>query len=202
MLRLPPTSTRTYTLFPYTTLFRSIAYIVGLQHCGSTLFDLLLNAHSQAVTAGELFALPDYANGRRAKTPETPHGGSCTCGADSIWDCTFWTALDGEVQRRAGIALRDIEIDSSDPGVFAAHNALFFDSLAAVTGARLIVDSSKRLRRLTALLRHATLPVVPIHLLRNPNGQIYSMIKRGKTAVVEPASHYRRTTLRTRSEET
>src|SRR3546814_5924229 len=25
--------------------------------------------------------------------------------------CTFWTALDGEVQRRAGIALRDIEID-------------------------------------------------------------------------------------------
>src|SRR3546814_1042573 len=69
----------------------TIAYIVGLQHCGSTLFDLLLNAHSQAVTAGELFALPDYANGRRAKTPETPHGGSCTCGADSIWDCTFWT---------------------------------------------------------------------------------------------------------------
>src|SRR3546814_3454639 len=63
--------------------------------------------------------------------------------------------------------------------------------------ARLIVDSSKRLRRLTALLRHATLPVVPIHLLRNPNGQIYSMIKRGKTAVVEPASHYRRTTLST-----
>lgn len=175
----------------------TIAYIAGLQHCGSTLLDLLLNAHSQAVTVGELFELPDYAHQRKAKTAETRYGSSCTCGADSIWDCPFWSALNDEIQRRAGIGLKEVDINSADPGVFAAHNELFFDSLAAVTGARLIIDSSKRLGRLAALLHHSALPVVPIHLLRNPNGQIYSLIKRGKSAVVEPASYYRRTTLRT-----
>src|SRR3546814_16297411 len=30
MIRRPPRSTRTYTLFPYTTLFRSSRYVVGL----------------------------------------------------------------------------------------------------------------------------------------------------------------------------
>src|SRR3546814_6588769 len=30
MIRLPPRSTRTYTLFPYTTLFRSLALIAGI----------------------------------------------------------------------------------------------------------------------------------------------------------------------------
>src|SRR3546814_6728083 len=32
MLRLPPRSTRTYTLFPYTTLFRSISAITPFNH--------------------------------------------------------------------------------------------------------------------------------------------------------------------------
>lgn len=175
----------------------TIAYIAGLQHCGSTLLDLLLNAHSQAVTVGELFELPDYAHQRKARTPETRYGSSCTCGADSIWDCPFWTAIDDEIRRRAGIGLKELDINAADPAVFAAHNELFFDSLAAVTGTRLIIDSSKRLGRLAALLEHSALPVVPVHLLRNPNGQIYSLIKRGKSAVVEPATYYRRTTLRT-----
>src|SRR3546814_7967927 len=29
MIRLPPRSTRTYTLFPYTTLFRSLYFLIG-----------------------------------------------------------------------------------------------------------------------------------------------------------------------------
>lgn len=177
---------------PYT-----ITYIVGLQHCGSTLLDLLLNAHSEAVTAGELFELPDYAHQRKVKSDLARYGSSCTCGAESIWDCSFWTAINAEVQRRAGITLRELDINAADPGVFAAHNGLLFDSLAEVSGARLIIDSSKRLGRLSSLLRHSTLPVIPIHLLRNPNGQIYSLIKRGKSAVLAPAAYYRRTTLET-----
>lgn len=173
----------------------TIAYIAGLQHCGSTLLDLLLNAHSQAVTVGELFELSDYAHQRKPRTAETRYGSSCTCGADNIWACPFWTALDEAVRRRGGIGLKEIDVNSADPGIFASHNALFFDALADMTGARLIVDSSKRLGRLAALLHNSALPVVPFHLLRNPNGQIYSLIKRGKRAVVEPATYYRRTTL-------
>src|SRR3546814_3768547 len=35
MIRRPPRSTRTYTLFPYTTLFRSFTQVVCRSHCGS-----------------------------------------------------------------------------------------------------------------------------------------------------------------------
>jgi hypothetical protein len=175
----------------------TIAYIAGLQHCGSTLLDLLLNAHPEAVSVGELFELPDYAHQRKAKTENTRYGSSCTCGADSIWDCSFWARVNAEVGHRSALSLRDLDINSRDPGVFADHNRLFFDSLAEVTGARLIIDSSKRFDRLRSLLLHSTLPVVPVHLLRNPNGQIYSLIKRGKGSVLQPATYYRRTTLKT-----
>lgn len=80
---------------------------------------------------------------------------------------------------------------------FTDHNRLFFDSLARVTGARLIVDSSKRVGRLEKLLRDTELPAAPIHLLRNPNGQIYSVMERGTASILQPATYYRRTTLNT-----
>ena len=175
----------------------TIAYIAGLQHCGSTLLDLLLNAHSEAVSVGELFELPDYAHERKARTERTCYGSSCTCGAESIWKCDFWMAINAEFQHRCGLTLRELDINANDPGVFADHNRLFFDCLADVSGAALIVDSSKRLGRLAALLQFSELPVVPIHLLRNPNGQIYSVIKRGQASILQPAISYRRTTLNT-----
>lgn len=174
-----------------------IAYIVGLQHCGSTLLDLLLNAHSEAVSVGELFELHEYAHELKPKTEQTRFGSSCTCGADSIWDCAFWQAINDQVERRSGLTLRELDLRAGDPVRFADHNRLFFDSLADVTGAKLIVDSSKRFHRLAGLLQYTDLPVTPIHLLRDPKGQIYSLVKRGKGSVLGPASYYRQTTLKT-----
>src|SRR3546814_5192364 len=45
MLRLPPRSTRTDTLFPYTTLFRSFAFILN---SFSTLADIIFRSFAQA----------------------------------------------------------------------------------------------------------------------------------------------------------
>lgn len=174
-----------------------IAYIVGLQHCGSTLLDLLLNAHDEAVSVGELFELHEYAHELKPKTKHTRFGSACTCGAESIWSCEFWLAVNREIERRSDLTLRDLDLRAGDPMRFADHNRLFFDSLADVTGARLIIDSSKRLHRLEGLLNWTDLPVVPVHLLRDPKGQIYSLVKRGRTSVLGPAAYYRRTTLRT-----
>src|SRR3546814_4002185 len=39
MIRRPPRSTRTDTLFPYTTLFRSVAYLVDRKAFGSALIE-------------------------------------------------------------------------------------------------------------------------------------------------------------------
>jgi hypothetical protein len=175
----------------------TIAYIAGLQHCGSTLLDLLLNAHPEAVSVGELYELHDYAHQLKAKTAQTRYGSACTCGAESIWDCTFWTRIDAELQRQSGLSLKDLDINAEDPARFADHNRLFFDSLARVTGARLIVDSSKRAARLGKLLRDADLPVLAIHLLRDPKGQIHSVVKRSDGSILAPAAYYRRATLTT-----
>src|SRR3546814_1251656 len=45
MIRRPPRSTRTDTLFPYTTLFRSVAFLVGHRHDAGFVHDA--RAHLQ-----------------------------------------------------------------------------------------------------------------------------------------------------------
>ena len=174
-----------------------IAYIVGLPHCGSTLLGMILNAHESAVSVGEVFGLHDHAgNGRKGKGADSIEA-ACICGSESLSGCDFWRAVGMEVERRSGLTLQDLDLQSDDPLRFADHNRLFFDSLADITGAKLIVDTSKRLNRLHALLTCTDLPLVPIHLLRDPKGQIYSLLQRGHNSVLEPAAQYRKTTLKT-----
>src|SRR3546814_19049675 len=55
MIRRPPRSTRTDTLFPYTTLFRSIVHV---GRCGSTLLCNLLASGSEWVALRE----PEFLN--------------------------------------------------------------------------------------------------------------------------------------------
>ncbi|WP_299625789.1 sulfotransferase [Pelagibius sp.] len=174
-----------------------IAYVVGLPYSGSTLLAHLLNAHPRAFSVGDVLDIHGYANLLIAKSDRNPSGSACGCGAESIWSCEFWREVDGEIERRAGLTLRDLDVMSSDPLRFADHNRLLFDSVADVSGARLIVDSSKALSRLTALLTCTELPVVPIHLMRNPKGQICAALKSGGASVLKTATHYRRATLMT-----
>src|SRR3546814_9605186 len=44
IIRLPPTSTRTYTLFPYTTLFRSMSFVSSGESCD--IFQARLNTRA------------------------------------------------------------------------------------------------------------------------------------------------------------
>ena len=53
-----------------------------------------------------------------------------------------------------------------------------FDAVAAETGATLLVDSSKSVARLRALLDADFAAVTAVHLVRNPRGQIFSHMKR------------------------
>src|SRR3546814_18906621 len=47
MIRRPPRSTRTDTLFPYTTLFRSLASIVAVPGIGPEIISSLLNFYAE-----------------------------------------------------------------------------------------------------------------------------------------------------------
>ena len=57
-------------------------------------------------------------------------------------------------------------------------DAELFAAIAKVAGKDFIVDSSKLPSRLARLMRNPELEIYPIHLVRNPSGQIYSMTKK------------------------
>lgn len=175
----------------------SIVYIAGMPHSGSTLLDLMVSTHSQIFSVGEAFQLADYAHTRRTKNEQTKLGNECTCGAGTVWQCTFWPEVDRLMRSRSGKGLRDLDIQSPDARAFHQDNKLLFDAVAEISGARVIVDSSKLGRRLGALIASDFAPVVPIYLHRDPRGQIYSVIRRTRQRMLRPALRYCRETIQT-----
>jgi Sulfotransferase family len=172
-----------------------IIYVAGMTHSGSTLLDLMISANSNAFSVGEAFQLADYAHARRVKNETTKFGNECTCGAETIWHCSFWPKIDDLVREKSGLGLRDLDIQSSDPETFRKHNELFFDAVAEATGAGIIVDSSKIEKRLRGLVQSRFAPVLPIHLMRDPCGQVYSVARR-RHQMMRPALRYCRETIR------
>lgn len=157
-----------------------IVYIASSAHSGSTLLDLMLNAHSKLVTVGEIKQLPRFTAQDKAHK-------RCTCGAPTVLECPFWAKVAAEVhQRSAGRTLGDLKVDSyDDVEGFRADNRLLFDTVGAISGADIIVDSSKDNRRLKMLMGTPGLEVLPIFLVRNPKGQILSLRRSAERKLVE-----------------
>lgn len=156
----------------------SIVYIASMTHSGSTLLDSLLGAHRKAFSVGEIFELGTYTRMSRTSSHKTLLGNQCTCGAPTIWECEFWTAVDAQIRKTCDVSLKDLNIESRDDQVFARDNKILFDAVAAVSGSQLIIDSSKFTLRFLRLANTGLFDLKPIHLIRDPRGQVYSMIKR------------------------
>lgn len=173
-----------------------LAYILAASHSGSTLLAMLLGAHPDACTVGEL-------KGASRGNPDTYR---CSCGA-RIRECAFWRKISAAMQARghayevtsagtdikavagrysqrllrplhraAGLELvRDTLLNLSPE--WRAHlrrtqsrNAALVETLQEVSGARIIIDSSKTGLRLKYLLRNPALEVRVIRLLRDGRG--------------------------------
>lgn len=156
----------------------TIAYVMSLPHSGSTLCGSLLGAHPRSFCLGEPWKMRSYARLERVTTHKTALGNSCTCGAPDIWQCSFWPKVDATIQRVSGMGLRDLDTRSDDPKIFKRDNKLMFDSVAEVTGASLLVDSSKRIGQLKKLIAADFAPIKVMHLVRDPYGQVLSNMKR------------------------
>ena len=147
-----------------------VLYVASLSHSGSTLLDLMLNAHSQIVSVGELKQLGRYARFEKAGKRL-----SCTCGAPTILECDFWSRVNAHTQNAIGRTLAALNVESyDDQDNFQRDNVALFNAIAAVSAKRFIVDSSKSVPRLTLLMENTEIDVFPIFLLRNPKGQICS----------------------------
>ena len=162
-----------------------IIYIASAAHSGSTLLDLMLNAHSRIVTVGEIKKLALYTRGYKAHK-------RCTCGSRSVLQCPFWNEVGAAIAELSpGRTLADLDVDSDkDLGTFHADNRLLFQAVGKVSGADIIVDSSKSRGRLEMLLATPGLEVFPVFLVRNPKGQILSLSRSAERKKKESAADF------------
>jgi hypothetical protein len=165
-----------------------VIFIASLSHSGSTLLDLMLNAHPDVVSVGELKQLGRFARfekqGRRLR---------CTCGAASLFDCDFWSRVSALTDLAIGRTIRELNVeDYGDRDTFNEDNVALFQAIATVAGKSNIVDSSKHVTRLARLLESPDLDVFPVFLLRDPKGQICSSQK-SELGLVKLIGNYDRT---------
>ena len=157
----------------------TIVYITSRGHSGSTLLDVLIGSHSQAVGLGEVEVLS--SRDRRWSRADRLDVRACVCGASPTAACPFWQGVEAALRAEAGIGLRELELDSGDREIFRAHNRAFYEAVRRTSGRRLLVDSSKGLDRLAALLAAGVFDVRCIHLVRDPRGVAHSHRRRGRS---------------------
>ena len=166
--------------------FPRIVYIMSMSHSGSTLLDVLLSSHSQAVSVGEA----------KRFSPNSKAKMACSCESDLVWDCPFWARVDTVLQG-SGLSLRRLDLEGGDDDNFVEHNRAFYLAVQEVTGKPVILDSSKNLKRLRRLLSLGKFDLLPIHLIRKPHGVVYSHLRKERSWV-RCALDYRKKNQRTR----
>ena len=148
-----------------------VIYIAGMSHSGSTVLNLMLNAHPEIFAVGELIDLNRGAGGN-SHPP-------CPCGAPSLLECEFWSRVNDWTQQEQGLALSELDVlNDRKLDDRSAPNAVVFRAISKISGKKFIVNSSKRPARLAYLMQLKGLDVFPIHLIREPNGQISSLSRK------------------------
>ena len=156
----------------------NLIYITGNGHSGSTLLDMLIGSHSKCVTLGEIHQLTLKAKG------------VCACGAANYKECDFWRDVDYRLQSSGGPQLSELHVDSSQESEFRRSNHALLSVLQEKTSARWFVDSSKKLTRLKSLLSDPSINVLPIHIVRRPEGVVCSNMAKGRGFYHSLRSYY------------
>ncbi len=162
-----------------------LTYILGSGRSGSTILDATLGNHPSVVSVGELGNA--VVSGWGSNQP-------CACG-ESVDDCEWWAAvkekwfagLEGPTLEEYYQLQTKFERIRSIPKHFGARDEAFvryesytvglFEAIRDVSGASVVVDSSKGLGRAVALASTRGLDVRIIHLVRDPRGVCNSMAK-------------------------
>lgn len=151
-----------------------VIYIAGASHSGSTLLDMMLNAHPEIVSLGEVYKLHIAPRKLRTKIYFR-----CSCGADSVSRCPFWIRVNELTLKAANESLSELDLQNyRDLDGRTAPNAVLFRAVAEAAQESFVVDSSKSPRRLSYLMQVKGLDVYPIHLIRDPKGQICSALRK------------------------
>jgi len=161
--------------FRSNTLPMKLIYLTGTSHSGSTLLDLMLNAHHEVVSVGEATNL----NRSRHRKSGQLRLEKCSCRAPCLLQCEFWSRVDSQLKEKEGTSLSDLDLnDYSNLKKWHAANLAFFKAVSDVSGKAIVVDSSKLPRRLSHLIRVDEFKVYPIHVIRDPKGHVASVMRK------------------------
>jgi len=187
-----------------------IVYITGAGHIGSTILDIVLGNHPNIQGVGEVSKI--HRSGWMAGSKRR-----CACGAP-VAECCFWPKVREHWARDT--ASDDIARYVHLQGLFERHRDAWprllssrrrpsfefreyqrktealYEAIVAVSGKRIVVDSSLTSRRAYALTQNPGIDLSLIHLVRDGRGVIWSLKKPGKktlTKVYEPAPSWRTT---------
>ena len=146
-----------------------VIYIAGASHSGSTLLAMMLNAHSEIVSVGELLKLNMKLQG----------AAPCSCGAPSFGQCEFWRRVNEHARSKVNKTLKELNVlDYARLDEDSAPNAIVLRAISEVSAKKFVVDASKKPDRLSYLLKLPGLDVHPIVLIRDPKGQVCSVKKK------------------------
>jgi hypothetical protein len=166
-----------------------VLYIGGMARSGSTLLDLMLGQLPAHCDVGELFYL--WRDGVQRDL-------LCACG-ERFGACPFWRAVgqvafggwDGADVARVLALQADVDRTSRIPAILAPTPGFrrrldsytetltaLYAAIAEVSGARVVVDSTKRPSLAYILRRAPGLDLRLVHVVRDPRGVVYSWTKR------------------------
>jgi Sulfotransferase family len=179
---------------PTSTDVTRVLFIVGALRSGSTLLDRVIGAHEGFCSIGEAHTIWERSFGENQL---------CGCGKP-FYPCEFWT----DVSRRAfGVAPTEFDSTSAiylkdsvgrirhSPWLFfplrlqhnradlSAYSDLIrrlYDAIKAVSGARVIVDSSKSPTHALTLASLPGIKVDLVHLVRDPRAVAFSQQRKRK----------------------
>ena len=160
----------------------SVVYIHGAGHCGSTLLNLLLNAHPKVIGLSEVSnlhktLLDGAVNSDNLKLANTKFWSSVFKNFESITG----TPLLSEEYRFSILDWQEyFSLNRDEIEYYQEVNEIFFDVVQKQGPYRVICDASKFLQRAHLLLSSGT-PIKVIHLDRDGLGVANSYLRKGRT---------------------
>ena len=151
---------------------KTIVFIIGNGHSGSTILDMALGSSPNAFSLGEIDQLS------RSIKRNIP----CVCGVN-IQQCPFWLGVSERLNKEHGIQLMDIRkpLDLKYKGSNTNLGCNFkrlYDAIFRQSKADVLIDSCKDYRRAFFLRRHLSdYRIAFIHLIRDVRGYVHSMKK-------------------------
>ena len=135
----------------------NLVYILGAGHCGSTLLNLLLNGHSQVIALSEIHAISKYTG----LDPST----------DNPLNSKFWQEVKQCYETKFSTSFEQIDLlppsNENETQEWARTNTDLFSCILDNSNATILIDASKRWKRLYLLQQSGLLNIKVIHLVRD-----------------------------------